>query len=91
MWVIGGRRMGTGRIRRNLDLAATAAGIGHVTPHKLRHTYATTLLNGGMSIEALMAVLGHVTPEMTLQYAQLASDTIRDAYNTAMDKTRPGP
>ena len=89
MWVIGGRRMGSSRIRRNLELAAANAGIGHVHPHQLRHTYATTLINGGMSIEALMAVLGHVTPEMTLRYAHLASDTIRDAYNTAINKTRP--
>jgi integrase len=61
MWVINGRRMGSGRLRRNLELAAANAGIGHVHPHQLRHTYATTLVNGGMSIEALMAVLGHVT------------------------------
>lgn len=89
MWVINGRRMGTGRLRRNLELAAANAGIGHVHPHQLRHTYATTLVNGGMSIEALMAVLGHVTPEMTLRYAHLASDSIRDAYDTAMGKARP--
>ncbi len=89
MWIINGRRMGSGRIRRNLDSAAANAGIGHVTPHQLRHTYATTLVNGGMSLEALMAVLGHVSPEMTLRYAHLASPTIRDAYNTAIYKARP--
>lgn len=87
LFVIGGRRMVEGRIRRHLDLAAIAAGIDHVHPHQLRHTYATTLVNGGMSLEALMAVLGHVTPEMTLRYAHLASPTIRDAYDTAMAKT----
>jgi hypothetical protein len=91
VWVINGRRMGAGRIRRSLDLAATRAGIGHVHPHQLRHTYATGLVNGGMSLEALMAVLGHVTPEMTLRYAHLASDTIRDAYDAAIAKTRPKP
>ena len=89
LFVINGRRMGAGRIRRALDLAAVAAGLGHVHPHQLRHTYATSLVNGGMSLEALMAVLGHVTPEMTLRYAHLASDTIRDAYDTAIAKTRP--
>jgi integrase len=87
MWIINGRRMGTGRIRRGLDIGATRAGIDHVHPHQLRHTYATRLANGGMSIEALMAVLGHVTPEMTLRYAHLASDTIRTAYDTAIAKT----
>jgi site-specific recombinase XerD len=89
MWVINGRRMSNGRLRRNLELAATNAGIGHVHPHQLRHTYATTLVNGGMSIEALMAVLGHVTPEMTSRYAHLASDSIRTAYDSAIAKARP--
>lgn len=89
LFVVNGRRMGAGRIRRALDLAAAAAGLGHVYPHQLRHTYATNLVNGGMSLEALMAVLGHVTPEMTLRYAHLASATIRDAYDTAIAKIRP--
>lgn len=87
MWIINGRRMGTGRIRRGLHIATTQAGIAHVHPHQLRHTYATRLANAGMSIEALMAVLGHVTPEMTLRYAHLASHTIRTAYDAAISKT----
>ena len=35
-----------------------------------------------------MALLGHVTPEMTLRYAHLASDTVKDAYDDAMAKVR---
>ncbi len=41
-----------------------------------------------MSLPALMALLGHVTPEITLRYAKVASPTIRDAYDTAMTKVR---
>ena len=41
-----------------------------------------------MSLQALMALLGHVTPEMTLRYATLASPTLRDAYDQAMGKMR---
>jgi hypothetical protein len=37
-----------------------------------------------------MALMGHVTPEMTLRYAKLASPTIRSAYQAAMDKVRTG-
>ena len=54
----------------------------------LRHTYATTLVNAGMSLQALMAVLGHVSAEMTLRYASIASPTVRAAYEAAMNKVR---
>ena len=41
-----------------------------------------------MSLQALMAVLGHVTPEMTLRYATLASPALRAAYDQAIGKVR---
>jgi hypothetical protein len=46
----------------------------------------STSFNAGMNLPALMALLGHVTPEMTLRYARLASPTVRAAYETAMAK-----
>lgn len=90
-----GRRLGTTRLRNGL-LAAVAAADLHepggqaltVTPHQLRHTYATTLANAGMSLQALMALLGHVTPEMTIRYATLASPTLRNAYDQAIGTMR---
>jgi integrase len=90
-----GRRIQAWRIRKGLRTGVAAAGLTgpgntplRVTPHMLRHTYATELANAGMSLQALMAVLGHVTPEMTLRYAVLASPTLRAAYNEAMGKVR---
>jgi integrase len=90
-----GRRLKAWRIRTGLRTAAAAAGLLgtggrplNVTPHQLRHTYATELANAGMSLQALMAVLGHVTPEMTLRYATLASPTLRAAYDQAIGKVR---
>lgn len=41
-----------------------------------------------MSLQALMALLGHVTPEMTIRYATLASPTLRDAYDQAIGTMR---
>lgn len=88
-----GRRIGAHRLRVGLHAAVASAELRdqagnplHVTLHQLRHTFGTTLANAGMSLPALMALMGHVTPEMTLRYARLASPTIRDAYNTAMAK-----
>lgn len=90
-----GRRLGQTRLRNGLLAAAANAGLKGpggaplvVTPHQLRHTYATALANAGMSIQALMALLGHVTPEMTLRYATLASPTLRNAYDDSIGKLR---
>jgi len=90
-----GRRLSAYRLRHGLDDAAAAAGLRgrdsqplHVTPHQLRHTYATSLVNAGMSLQALMALLGHVTTEMTLRYASLAAPAVRTAYEEAMGKAR---
>lgn len=85
------------RLRQGLIRAVAAADLRgpngaplHVTPHQLRHTFGTSLINGGIGLPALMALMGHVTPEMTLRYAKLASPTIRTAYQTAMNKIRNG-
>jgi site-specific recombinase XerD len=90
-----GRRLSAYRLRHGLDDAVTDAGLVgrggqplRVTPHILRHTYATSLVNAGMSLQALMAVLGHVSAEMTLRYASIASPTVRAAYEAAMGKVR---
>lgn len=88
-----GRRLKEWRIRKGLRTAAAAVtGPGgeprNITPHQLRHTYATELANAGMSLQALMALLGHVTPEMTLRYATLASPILRDAYDEAIGRVR---
>jgi integrase len=90
-----GRQLRPWRIRKGLGQAVRAAGLTgpdgtplRVVPHQLRHTSSTMLVNAGMSLQALMALLGHVTPEMTLRYATLASPTLRAAYDEAIGKAR---
>jgi len=90
-----GQRISAWRIRAGLDTAVAAAGLTgpggtplRVTPHQLRHTYATELANAGVSLHGLMALLGHVTPEMTLRDAVLASPTLRSADDEAIGKVR---
>src|ERR1039458_9796345 len=86
-----GRRIGPGRIQHALSQAVTDAGLLgtdgqqlRVVAHQLRHTWATELVNAGMSLQALMALLGHRSPEMTIRYARLASPTLRAAYDQAV-------
>ncbi|MCP4614415.1 MAG: tyrosine-type recombinase/integrase [Planctomycetes bacterium] len=54
--------------------------------HRLRHTYATELLNAGMSLAAIMKLLGHRTLTMTMLYAALTQHTVVNDYHCAMEK-----
>ena len=57
-----GRRLSQNGVRAELDRAARVAGVDHITPHQLRHTYATALVNAGVSLQALMALRATCPP-----------------------------
>jgi len=88
-----GRRLSVDTLRGELSRAAGEAGLPPVTPHQLRHTYATALVNSGVSLQALMALLGHVSAEMSLRYGRLFDATVREEYEKALTlaKSRLGP
>lgn len=75
-----GRPIPQTRVDTAVQLAATNAGVGHVTPHQLRHTLATQAINRGMSLEAIAALLGHTSMTMTLTYARIADRTVAQEY-----------
>jgi integrase/recombinase XerD len=58
----------------------------HVTPHQLRHTCATMLLNSGMSIFGVQTILGHKYIDTTLRYAEVYSSTVAKDYQLAMQR-----
>ena len=88
-----GRRISAETIREELHRAAAEAGLDGVVPHMLRHTYATALVNAGCSLQALMALLGHVSAAMSLRYGRLFDATVRDEYQRALTlaKAQLGP
>jgi len=88
-----GRRVSAYTLRDELHRAAAEAGLDGVVPHQLRHTYATALVNAGCSLQALMALLGHVSAEMSLRYGRLFDATVRDEYTRALTlaKAQLGP
>ncbi len=51
------------------------------SPHRLRHTFATTLLNNGMNLAALSGLLGHSSTSTTQIYAALSTRKIREEYS----------
>lgn len=79
-----GRRLTVDHIRDVLNRVTTDAGLPHITPHQLRHTYATALVNAGVSLQSLMALLGHVSAEMSLRYGRLFDSTVRTEYERAL-------
>jgi hypothetical protein len=86
MFIYHGRCISRTHIRRGLTRVAERAGIGHVSPHQLRHTLATQAINRGMSLEAHAALLGHKTLAMTLVYARMADRTVADEYFAVSEK-----
>jgi site-specific recombinase XerD len=80
-----GCRTVTQRYRIALREACEGIDInGRMTTHRLRHTYATSLLCGGMSLVGVMRLLGHHSYHTTLRYAAITQTTIGREYFEAL-------
>ena len=73
-----GRRLGAATLRRALTRLAQRAGVERsVTPHTLRRTFATHLLQGGADLRSIQLLLGHSKLTTTALYLQLSPDELR--------------
>jgi integrase/recombinase XerD len=62
--------------------AAQRAGIDHVSPHTLRHSFATHLLAGGADVRVVQELLGHASVTTTQVYTRVTPDALREVYLT---------
>jgi site-specific recombinase XerD len=81
-----GKALDRNTITRMINRAGRAAGLPHIHPHQLRHTLATQAINRGMTLEAIAALLGHRSLDMTLRYAKIANRTVADEYFAVTEK-----
>jgi integrase/recombinase XerD len=70
--------MSTRQLSRIVNEAAKAAGIAkRVSPHTLRHSFATHLLEQGVDIRVIQVLLGHAKLDSTALYTRVATSTVR--------------
>lgn len=84
-----GARLSDRSVRRLLDRALLRAGLaGRVTPHTLRHSFATHLLARGAGIKEVQQMLGHRLLSSTQIYTHVSPEHLRRAYESAHPRSR---
>ncbi|PZR51938.1 tyrosine recombinase XerD [Xylanimonas oleitrophica] len=78
-----GRRLSRQSAWAVLQAASEKAGLQNVSPHTLRHSFATHLLQGGADVRVVQELLGHASVTTTQIYTMVTPDTLREVYAAA--------
>jgi integrase/recombinase XerC len=78
-----GRRLGPRSVQQNVHRDVLATGAPDATPHALRHSFATHLLDGGADLRAIQELLGHASLSSTQVYTKVSLDHLMSVYDQA--------
>ncbi|MCF2705753.1 tyrosine recombinase XerC [Arcanobacterium haemolyticum] len=78
-----GKRLDPRQMRTIVHQSATAAGVPDISPHDLRHSAATHLLEGGSDLRTVQEILGHSSLATTQRYTHVSAERLRRAFSTA--------
>jgi site-specific recombinase XerD len=77
------------QLRDYLHQVCHALGLStRLVPHQLRHTYASEMIRSGVGFPALMILLGHTSPDMTMRYVEVAHTDLRREFDLARSQPR---
>ena len=79
-----GRRMTSAGLRSLFRHHRRTTGVAPANPHRFRHTFATDMIRAGISLPALMQLMGHAQIQTTLVYIQLTSQDVYQQYARAV-------